>query len=26
MTPAEGMRAHLDLQGGQPSGVMLPIR
>jgi L-ascorbate metabolism protein UlaG (beta-lactamase superfamily) len=25
MTPAEGMRAHLDLQGGQPSGVMLPI-
>ncbi|MDH2388083.1 MBL fold metallo-hydrolase [Streptomyces sp. HNM0663] len=25
MTPAEGMRAHLDLQGGRPSGVMLPI-
>ncbi|MET9803633.1 MBL fold metallo-hydrolase [Streptomyces sp. NPDC006368] len=25
MTPAEGMRAHLDLQGGGPSGVMLPI-
>ncbi|MFD4143741.1 MBL fold metallo-hydrolase [Streptomyces sp. NPDC058572] len=25
MTPAEGMRAHLDLQGGQPAGVMLPI-
>ncbi|OEJ93499.1 MBL fold metallo-hydrolase [Streptomyces thermolilacinus] len=25
MTPAEGMRAHLDLQGGAPSGVMLPI-
>ncbi|MEU2184284.1 MBL fold metallo-hydrolase, partial [Streptomyces thermolilacinus] len=25
MTPAEGMRAHLDLQGGDPSGVMLPI-
>lgn len=25
MTPAEGMRAHLDLQGGQASGVMLPI-
>ncbi|WP_175409025.1 MBL fold metallo-hydrolase, partial [Streptomyces sp. TRM64462] len=25
MTPAEGMRAHLDLQGGHPSGVMLPI-
>ncbi|WNO71082.1 MBL fold metallo-hydrolase [Streptomyces sp. AM8-1-1] len=25
MTPAEGMRAHLDLQGGEPSGVMLPI-
>lgn len=25
MTPAEGMRAHLDLQGGTPSGVMLPI-
>ncbi|MER5771266.1 MBL fold metallo-hydrolase [Streptomyces sp. NPDC001985] len=24
MTPAEGMRAHLDLQGG-PAGVMLPI-
>ncbi|MGW7364420.1 MBL fold metallo-hydrolase [Streptomyces sp. NPDC054841] len=25
MTPAEGMNAHLDLQGGRPSGVMLPI-
>ncbi|MCP3818273.1 MBL fold metallo-hydrolase [Streptomyces sp. A3M-1-3] len=25
MTPAEGMRAHLDLQGGRPSGTMLPI-
>ncbi|MFF9867151.1 MBL fold metallo-hydrolase [Streptomyces sp. NPDC013953] len=25
MTPAEGMRAHLDLQGGSPAGVMLPI-
>lgn len=25
MTPEEGMRAHLDLQGGQPHGVMLPI-
>lgn len=25
MTPAEGVRAHLDLQGGQPSGVVLPI-
>ncbi|MFJ2768502.1 MBL fold metallo-hydrolase [Streptomyces sp. NPDC087300] len=25
MTPQEGMRAHLDLQGGQPRGVMLPI-
>ncbi|MGW6454496.1 MBL fold metallo-hydrolase [Streptomyces sp. NPDC055078] len=25
MTPAEGMRAHLDLQGGRPAGVMLPI-
>ncbi|MFP1628058.1 phosphotransferase [Streptomyces sp. 5K101] len=25
MTPAEGMQAHLDLQGGTPSGVMLPI-
>ncbi|EFG10321.1 Zn-dependent hydrolase, partial [Streptomyces clavuligerus] len=25
MTPAEGMRAHLDLQGGRPSGAMLPI-
>ncbi|WP_262387000.1 MBL fold metallo-hydrolase [Streptomyces sp. TRM49041] len=25
MTPAEGMRAHLDLQGGRPSGVMMPI-
>lgn len=25
MTPAEGLRAHLDLQQGSPSGVMLPI-
>ncbi|MFG2648900.1 MBL fold metallo-hydrolase [Streptomyces sp. NPDC048436] len=25
MTPEEGMRAHLDLQGGRPTGVMLPI-
>ncbi|MGP9017269.1 MBL fold metallo-hydrolase [Streptomyces sp. BR1] len=25
MTPAEGVRAHLDLQGGRPHGVMLPI-
>ncbi|MFJ5105057.1 MBL fold metallo-hydrolase [Streptomyces sp. NPDC088554] len=25
MTPAEGLRAHLDLQGGRPTGVMLPI-
>ncbi|MEU4209586.1 MBL fold metallo-hydrolase [Streptomyces sp. NPDC026206] len=26
MTPEEGMRAHLDLQGGEPTaGVMLPI-
>ncbi|WP_019890677.1 MBL fold metallo-hydrolase [Streptomyces purpureus] len=25
MTPAEGMRAHLDLQGGAPAGIMLPI-
>lgn len=25
MTPDEGVRAHLDLQGGQPSGLMLPI-
>ncbi|WP_443071072.1 hypothetical protein [Streptomyces sp. NBC_01476] len=25
MTPAEGMRAHVDLSGGTPSGVMLPI-
>ncbi|MFH8366982.1 MBL fold metallo-hydrolase [Streptomyces sp. NPDC018031] len=25
MTPDEGMRAHLDLQGGAPSGIMLPI-
>ncbi|CAM5227178.1 hypothetical protein SALBM311S_04262 [Streptomyces alboniger] len=25
MTAEEGMRAHLDLQGGQPHGVMLPI-
>ncbi|MEU4797828.1 MBL fold metallo-hydrolase [Streptomyces sp. NPDC023327] len=25
MTPEEGMRTHLDLQGGRASGVMLPI-
>ncbi|MEJ8661221.1 MULTISPECIES: MBL fold metallo-hydrolase [Streptomyces] len=25
MTPAEGMDAHLDLQGGRPHGVMMPI-
>ncbi|MCK8678080.1 MBL fold metallo-hydrolase [Streptomyces lichenis] len=25
MTPAEGLRAHLDLQGGAPAGVLLPI-
>ncbi len=25
MTPEQGIRAHLDLQGGQPLGVMLPI-
>lgn len=25
MTPEEGMRAHLDLQGGIPHGTMLPI-
>ncbi|WP_181808512.1 MBL fold metallo-hydrolase [Streptomyces shenzhenensis] len=25
MTPQEGVRAHLDLQGGQPHGVLLPI-
>lgn len=25
MTPAEGLRAHVDLQQGEPSGVMLPI-
>ncbi|MET9951170.1 MBL fold metallo-hydrolase [Streptomyces sp. NPDC006339] len=25
MTPAEGLRAHLDLQGGHPHGVLLPI-
>ncbi|MFV0126745.1 MBL fold metallo-hydrolase [Streptomyces sp. HMX112] len=25
MTPAEGVRAHLDLQGGRPAGVLLPI-
>jgi L-ascorbate metabolism protein UlaG (beta-lactamase superfamily) len=25
MTPDEGMRAHFDLQGGKPHGVMLPI-
>ncbi|MEU2296529.1 MBL fold metallo-hydrolase [Streptomyces antibioticus] len=25
MTPEEGVRAHLDLQGGGPAGVLLPI-
>ncbi|MGC5360534.1 MBL fold metallo-hydrolase [Streptomyces sp. DT24] len=25
MTPEEGVRAHLDLQGGKPDGVLLPI-
>ncbi|MCX4406352.1 MBL fold metallo-hydrolase [Streptomyces sp. NBC_01764] len=25
MTPEEGMRTHLDLQGGRPTGVTLPI-
>ncbi|WP_338894805.1 MBL fold metallo-hydrolase [Streptomyces sp. TG1A-60] len=25
MTPEEGLRAHLDLQGGRPGGVMMPI-
>ncbi|NBM16910.1 MBL fold metallo-hydrolase [Streptomyces sp. GC420] len=25
MTPEEGLRAHLALQGGEPRGVMLPI-
>jgi hypothetical protein len=25
MTPEEGMRAHLDLQGGPSAGLMLPI-
>jgi L-ascorbate metabolism protein UlaG (beta-lactamase superfamily) len=25
MTPAEGLRAHLDLQGGSASGVLMPI-
>jgi hypothetical protein len=25
MTPAEGMRAHVDLSGGAPAGVMMPI-
>ncbi|MFI0938450.1 MBL fold metallo-hydrolase [Streptomyces sp. NPDC021020] len=25
MTPDEGLRAHLDLQGGRPGGVLLPI-
>ncbi|WP_338674106.1 MBL fold metallo-hydrolase [Streptomyces sp. SCSIO 30461] len=25
MTPAEGLQAHRDLQGGRPTGVMLPI-
>ncbi|MFE7514365.1 MBL fold metallo-hydrolase [Streptomyces sp. NPDC057540] len=25
MTPAEGVQSHLDLQGGAPGGVLLPI-
>ncbi|GGZ62977.1 MBL fold metallo-hydrolase [Streptomyces inusitatus] len=25
MTPAEGLQAHLDLQGDRPAGVLLPI-
>jgi L-ascorbate metabolism protein UlaG (beta-lactamase superfamily) len=25
MSPAEGMQAHLDLQGGSPGGALLPI-
>ncbi|MGY0020055.1 MBL fold metallo-hydrolase [Streptomyces sp. cg35] len=25
MTPEEGLRAHLDLQGGRPHGVLMPI-
>ncbi len=25
MTPEEGVRSHLDLQGGKPGGVLLPI-
>ena len=25
MSPAEGVQAHLDLQGGKPHGVLLPI-
>lgn len=25
MTPAEGLRAHLDLQGGRPHGALMPI-
>ncbi|MFD9251637.1 MBL fold metallo-hydrolase [Streptomyces bottropensis] len=25
MTPEEGLQTHLDLQGGQPGGVMMPI-
>ncbi|MER6995476.1 MBL fold metallo-hydrolase [Streptomyces sp. NPDC000410] len=25
MSPAQGVQAHLDLQGGQPGGVLLPI-
>ncbi|MEH0653851.1 MBL fold metallo-hydrolase [Streptomyces scabiei] len=25
MTPEEGLRTHLDLQGGEPGGVMMPI-
>ncbi|MGP2438952.1 MBL fold metallo-hydrolase [Streptomyces sp. JW3] len=25
MTPEEGVRTHLDLQGGRPGGVLLPI-
>lgn len=26
ISPAQGVRAHLDLQGGRPHGVLLPIR
>lgn len=25
MSPVQGLRAHLDLQGGGPGGVLLPI-